>query len=208
MNIPVQNYEHADRPMETCLLVDDDDFDRSQMRRVVERQRPGVQIVEFSTLAEAREFLGLGGAEFVMLDNRLPDGLGAEFARELRENPKMDNVPIVVITNDDLASLDQSISALSKDDLSAASLGAIISEFLKARRIATGGDTAKIIEELGSELEDNLAPAFSRAIRTLRTARSQIMRTAPLNAIEALEQVEDILMAVSHVTSAKRHDAH
>jgi len=62
MNIPVQNHEHADRPMETCLLVDDDDFDRSQMRRVVERQRPGVQIVEFSTLAEARKFLGLAAA--------------------------------------------------------------------------------------------------------------------------------------------------
>ena len=96
-------------------------------------------------------------------------------------------------------SLDFGVTALSKEDLSARNLGELVSEFLKARRIARGDDAAQLVEDFGITMSDSLMPVFSRAIRTLRSARSQVSRSAPFSAIHQLDQVEDMLMALARV---------
>jgi len=203
MNQPVTYSDYANRALETCLIVDDDVFDRTQMKQAVQRDRPEMQTFEFGTLAEARAYLKTAGADIILLDNRLPDGEGAALAAELGADPRHADTPIIVVTGDDVSKLDFGITALSKDDLSARNLGELVAEFLKARRIARGDDTARMVEEFGMTVSENLMPVFSRAIRTLRSARAQVSRSAPFSAIHGLDQVEDMLMALARVMGDK-----
>ena len=185
--------------LETCLIVDDDMFDRSQMKQAVQRDRPEMQTFEFGTLSEARAYLKTGGADIILLDNRLPDGRGAELAVELRTDPRHADTPIIVVTGDDVSVLDFEVTALSKEDLSARNIGEIVAEFLKARRIARGDEAARLVEDFGMEVSENLMPVFSRAIRTLRSVRSQVSRSAPFSAIHKLDRIEDMLTALAQV---------
>lgn len=189
----------SERVLETCLIVDDDVFDRTQMKHAIQRDRPDMQAFEFGTLAEARAYLKTGAADIILLDNRLPDGKGSTLATELRKDPRHAETPIIVITGEDIATLDHGIAALSKDDLNARSIGEVVVDFLKARRIARGDETAKLIEEFGLSMSEDLTPVCSRAIRTLRTARAQVARSAPFAALNALDEVENMLMAVAQV---------
>ena len=192
-----------DRSLETCLIVDDDLFDRSHMKQVIQRDRPEMQTFEFGTVAEARAYLSTAGADIILLDNRLPDGEGVELAAELRADPRHEDTPIIVVTGDDVSVLDFGVTALSKEDLSARNLGELVADFLKERRIARGDDAEKLVEDFGMAMSANLMPVFSRAIRTLRSARSQVSRSAPFSAITQLDQVEDMLMALARVIGEK-----
>lgn len=199
----LQIADTTDKVLETCLIVDDDIFDRTQMKQAVQRDRPDLQTYEFGTMAEARAYLQTGGADIILLDNRLPDGRGVNLASELRRDPRHQDTPIIVITGDNIAEIDHGVVALSKDDLNARNIGEIVLEFLKARRIARGDEAAKLVEEFGMTLAENMQPAFSRAIRTLRAARAQVSRSAPFTAIHALDEVEDILVALARVLNDK-----
>ena len=198
MSVLMDNYQHWDRQIETCLLVDDDTLDRTAIRQAFERQRPDAQVIEFGTLELARTYLDRAHADIVLLDNRLPDGLGSELAAELQRRPEMRDTPIFVITNDAVADLDHSVIGLSKDDLTPKALATLMSEFLKARRLATLASPEVLAAELLPDGEAGVAPAISRVIRLIRLSRAQISRSAPLSTIKALESAEDLLLAVSH----------
>lgn len=191
------------RLLETCLIVDDDNLDRRQMRQAIQRDRPDMQILEFGTLAEARTYLKTADADMILLDNRLPDGNGIELATALQADPRYQDTPIIVVTGDDVSVLDFGIAALSKDELNARSLGDVIAEFFKQRRIARGDGKAKLLAELGATSNDSLNPVFSRAVRRLRSARAQVARSAPFAAIHALDEVEDIMVAIAHDLNEK-----
>lgn len=203
MNLAMQLTDASEDVLETCLIVDDDDFDRKQIRRVLERQRPSMQVIEFSALADARRYLDTAKADIILLDNHLPDGIGSELATELRGDPKHMESPIIVITNDDVSTLDHGVTALSKDDLNSKALSQLIWDYLKTRRIARQIAKGEASGDMKVD-RNGLAPAISRAIRTLRVARSQVVQTAPISAIAGLDQVEDILLAISEATASRK----
>jgi len=87
------------RGRNTCLIVEDSDFDRERMSRVVRKSRSDIQISEAPTLSIARETLEKGGISLILLDNHLPDGLGAEFAQELAQNPDCASIPIIIVSD-------------------------------------------------------------------------------------------------------------
>jgi response regulator of citrate/malate metabolism len=83
----------------TCLIIEDSQFDQRMMTRVVERTRQQMQVKVASTLQSAREALSAGEVSLILLDNNLPDGVGAEFAIELASNPKHANTPVVMVSD-------------------------------------------------------------------------------------------------------------
>ena len=202
MSVQPDTYQHWDRQIETCLLVDDDELDRAAVRHAIERQRPDAQVIEFGTLQEARTYLDRAHADIVLLDNRLPDGSGAELATDLQRRPDMSETPIFVITGTEISDLDHSVIALSKEDLTPQSLATLMSEFLKARRLATSTSPEELAATLLPTGRDGVPTAISRVIRLLRLSRAQVSRTAPLSTVKALETAEDLLLAVSHFHSA------
>lgn len=81
-----------------CLLVEDSDFDQRRIKRILARAIP-VDLEIAGTLREARDLLGHGHFDLILLDNALPDGLGVDHANELRSTGNHRDVPILLISD-------------------------------------------------------------------------------------------------------------
>lgn len=81
--------------MKQILLLEDD----TALGRGIQLalQGPEVQVTLVSTLAQAREALGKGRFDLLLLDVNLPDGSGLELLREVRGQ-----VPVILLTANDL----------------------------------------------------------------------------------------------------------
>lgn len=88
----------AARP-ETCLIVEDSDFDREKLTRVLQKTKGEMRIEIASTLQSARRALKNNEPALILLDNNLPDGLGADFALELAKDARLSDVPIIMVSD-------------------------------------------------------------------------------------------------------------
>jgi response regulator of citrate/malate metabolism len=83
----------------TCLIVEDSQFDQQMMTRVIARSRNPMNVRVASTLSSAKEALAHGDVSLILLDNNLPDGIGADFALELASDPKHAHTPVVIVSD-------------------------------------------------------------------------------------------------------------
>jgi response regulator RpfG family c-di-GMP phosphodiesterase len=84
---------------ETCLIVEDSSFDCEKMTRVMQRTREDMRIEVASSLRAARRVLERGSLSLILLDNNLPDGLGADFVQELASDPKLSGIPVIMVSD-------------------------------------------------------------------------------------------------------------
>ncbi|MEP5731564.1 MAG: response regulator [Sulfitobacter sp.] len=82
-----------------CLIVEDSAFDSEKMTRVVKKAPGKINIEVATTLRAARKALSRGNPELILLDNNLPDGLGANFALELANDPRLADIPIIMVSD-------------------------------------------------------------------------------------------------------------
>ena len=82
-----------------CLIIEDSEFDRERMRRVLARSHHTFATTCVVTLAEAREHLANTPPDLILLDNNLPDGLGTNFATELADEPDLQHIPVILISD-------------------------------------------------------------------------------------------------------------
>lgn len=83
----------------TCLIVEDSQFDQQMMTRVVDRSQGKMRVEVAATLQSARDALRSGKISLILLDNNMPDGLGAEFALELAANPSFATIPVIMVSD-------------------------------------------------------------------------------------------------------------
>ncbi|MEP1767061.1 MAG: response regulator [Sulfitobacter sp.] len=83
----------------TCLIVEDSRFDQQMMTRVVSRSRKNMRVEVADTLHSARRVLANGPISLILLDNHLPDGIGANFALELASDPKHAATPVIMVSD-------------------------------------------------------------------------------------------------------------
>ena len=83
----------------TCLVVEDSTFDSARICRIVTRALGPFPIEVCPTLEEARVALTQHQMSLILLDNNLPDGLGANFAIELSRSPQFARIPIVIVSD-------------------------------------------------------------------------------------------------------------
>lgn len=83
-----------------CLLMDDSRFDRRYLRSVAEQSKFELDFVETSSIAETQAALEEGGIDLLLLDYRVPDGDGIDFAKQLHKNPEFANTPCIVVTGE------------------------------------------------------------------------------------------------------------
>lgn len=82
--------------MKTILFVEDDES--LQFGVTYTLQREGWKVVSARTVAEATALFQAGTYDLVLLDNRLPDGLGLEWCRTVRSRSI---VPVIFLTASD-----------------------------------------------------------------------------------------------------------
>lgn len=92
---PVQQAQQTN----CCLIVEDSDFDCERLTRVLHKVNIAFEILIAPTLKQARRTLAGRQIELILLDNNLPDGLGANFAIELAQDPNLAEIPIIMVSD-------------------------------------------------------------------------------------------------------------
>ncbi len=90
---------HVPKHRGHCLIVEDSLFDSEKMTRVVSQSNKAMGVRVAATLQAAREMLAEAAPAFILLDNNLPDGLGANFALELARDERLSNIPVVMVSD-------------------------------------------------------------------------------------------------------------
>ena len=122
-----------------CLLVEDSRFDRSLVRYSAERAGVDIQFTDAASLSEARDSLSRDTFELILLDRGLPDGDGLDLPAELTTNARNSGVPTIMLSGGDEDFLSDAsrtagcVDFLSKHDLSAESLAAVIRAVMEGR---------------------------------------------------------------------------
>src|SRR5690606_5034198 len=80
------------------LIVDDQSSARTMLRHVVEAIGPGVRASDFGSPVDALRWSESHSTDLVLLDYRMPDMDGLEFARRFRRPLSRRDVPIVLIS--------------------------------------------------------------------------------------------------------------
>lgn len=98
-NVGNTTRERGTQPLDEApvlCIVDDDRSTVELVREVAEES--GWIAYGFRRIEEGRRFLGWRRPELLILDDDLPDGRGGDLARELREDPALGDLPVIVCT--------------------------------------------------------------------------------------------------------------
>jgi two-component system, OmpR family, phosphate regulon response regulator PhoB len=78
------------------LVVEDEAPIRTMLRRALEQE--GFRVAEAGTVAAAREQIAEARPDLILLDWMLPGVSGVAFAQELKANPALADIPLVMVT--------------------------------------------------------------------------------------------------------------
>jgi DNA-binding NarL/FixJ family response regulator len=93
------NMRPRSKPSGTCLIIEDSEFDRERLTRIIGKSHHEMHVEVAATLRSARSALIRKPITLILLDNNLPDGLGANFALELAEDPKLAQIPVILVSD-------------------------------------------------------------------------------------------------------------
>jgi CheY-like chemotaxis protein len=205
MATPEQRAAHAPE-FASILIVDDEDFDRSNLKNLCRKFNFTTQVVEADSLAGMQKALTKDRFDLVLIDYHLTDGTGLEGVEIIRADPVNCHAATVMITGTDqsdiaLQALKSGFSDyLTKDELSAQTLARSAIVSLQKSQMLRG-----LIAQAAPPLPMNgTAQRFSRAyakdikpvvssiMRQMRSLR-EIGQIKPEDATVRLAQVEDSL---------------
>jgi DNA-binding NarL/FixJ family response regulator len=83
----------------TCLIIEDSEFDRERLTRIIGKSHHALRVELAATLRSARVALDRGQMALILLDNNLPDGLGANFLSELAADPRHAGTPVILVSD-------------------------------------------------------------------------------------------------------------
>lgn len=98
------------------LLVEDHQESRKNLQRLIERR--GHEVVAVGSAEEAKQAIAMQAFPFLILDWMLPGKSGIELCRDLRAQPRGDEMFILLVTaRDDTEDLEQALAAGANDYL-------------------------------------------------------------------------------------------
>ncbi len=97
--MPQHTASASNHTVAKCLIIEDSQFDQRMMTRVISKSYEQMKVEVAATLQSAREALARGGVSLILLDNNLPDGIGANFALELASDPGFSSIPVIMVSD-------------------------------------------------------------------------------------------------------------
>ena len=82
----------------SVVIVDDQETARIALDEMVRGIDPGISTALFAEGAEALEWLIQHEPDLVITDHRMPGMTGSQLTAEMRRNPRLQHVPVMVIT--------------------------------------------------------------------------------------------------------------
>lgn len=87
-------------PSNKCQLLVVDDFDDNLFLITLFFESENYQVESATSGQEALEKLEISRPDIVLMDVRLPDVSGLELTKQIRQKPKLINLPIILVTGD------------------------------------------------------------------------------------------------------------
>ena len=170
------------------LLVDDDEAKRYLMRTWL--RRAGHTVIEAGTGREALEMVG--SAELVLLDVNLPDMIGYDVCRQIKDNPATAAIPVIQISatavqvSDRAKGLTQGADAYLTDPNEPEELLAVVLAALRYSRARQRAErTASLLATLTSvALDINAAETFDGLARAAAAGAARIFTAQAVLVIE------------------------
>ncbi len=151
------------------LIVDDQSSARTMLRHVVEAIGPGVHTTDFGSPVEALRWSEAHAADLVLLDYRMPDMDGLEFARRFRRSLSKRDVPIVLI------------SVVGDEPVRQAALEAGVIDFLvkpvRPRELRTRCKNLLQLRQQGESVKERARSLEERVLEGLREVESRERET-------------------------------
>ncbi|WDS35430.1 response regulator [Pseudoxanthomonas sp.] len=105
--MPPQDLQHLISETPRVMVVDGSKMVRKLITDVLRRDLPQVEVVGCATLVEARQALVEGPVDLVTTALSLKDGTGLEVARAVRESAGQAYVPVIVVSGEAQAHLEE-----------------------------------------------------------------------------------------------------
>ncbi|MGQ9818508.1 MAG: response regulator [Candidatus Kapaibacteriales bacterium] len=86
-----------EREKYTVLIVDDDDLFRQFVKYILEKKL-NLFVVDFKTPIQAMEYLQGNPPDLLILDMEMPEMDGYSFLYKIRNDPKLENLPVIPCT--------------------------------------------------------------------------------------------------------------
>jgi two-component system, OmpR family, phosphate regulon response regulator PhoB len=81
------------------LIIEDEPDIRSTLEYNLVKD--GFKVVGVGSLVDARAAISMSSFSLILLDLMLPDGSGLDLCREMKSNPDLGNIPIIILTAKD-----------------------------------------------------------------------------------------------------------
>lgn len=210
----------------SCLVVDDDPINAQVTVAMLERLGLGVDHAESIAQAHALCSAAPDAYDIFMIDYRLPDGSGVDFARQLHQDPRRRDAAIFLLS----ANVDwvrqtpedaRLFTALLRKPLDTTSLAQAVRAGMRARA------PADMLDGLSAEARQRMAAVFARSWSNFHAALSvtdsarrsddiaaRAHKLASGARIFGLTGMADALLGVEHshtspeADAALRHSAH
>ena len=151
------------------LIVDDQPSARTMLRHVVEAIGPGVHTADFGSPVEALRWSEGHATDLVLLDYRMPDMDGLEFARRFRRSLARRDIPIVLI------------SVVGDEPVRQAALEAGVIDFLvkpvRPRELRTRCKNLLQLRQQGESVKERARSLEQRVLESLREVEQRERET-------------------------------
>ena len=151
------------------LIVDDQPSARTMLRHVVEAIGPGVRTADFGSPVEALRWSEGHATDLVLLDYRMPDMDGLEFARRFRRSLARRDIPIVLI------------SVVGDEPVRQAALEAGVIDFLvkpvRPRELRTRCKNLLQLRQQGESVKERARSLEQRVLESLREVEQRERET-------------------------------
>src|SRR5690349_8295018 len=82
----------------SVVIVDDQETARVALDQMVRGVDPGIATFLFTGASDALNWLSQHEPDLIITDHRMPEMSGSELTAEVRQNPRLQHVPIMVVT--------------------------------------------------------------------------------------------------------------
>lgn len=169
----------------SILVVDDQRFDRTRLRRLIKELEFETHVVEADRLETMGSMLQRDKFDLILIDYNLPDGNGLMALDAIRLDPKNRQAATIMIAGDGqneiaIEALKRGCSDyITKDDLSATSFRRAAINALQKSSLSIGMETQDVkrqqmeavLERFSTECANEIKPVLSRLMRQLRDLR-------------------------------------
>src|SRR5689334_20949983 len=82
----------------SVVIVDDQETARLALDQMVRGIDPGITTVLFSNATETLDWLSHHEPDLIITDHRMPEMTGAQLSAHVRQNPRLQHIPVMVVT--------------------------------------------------------------------------------------------------------------